>query len=640
MASVSSLTERISPAPLAAVDMVAAVGSRVRVCGLVSVRASAFNGKAGTVASCELSKGRVAVTLDDGDTLSLKLENIRIEGGTKTPGATMVDAAPVVARLPNPESTMPDATPSSVRPPPRFPAWIVATAADGGLHVPELRGTGPEIEVEAARLVACSQPFVWRQAALGPALPSILGRVNELGSQVLDTNVCRRRDRKFVYFAPDRLQRGIYEPSVVRKQFAPMSLNEQISLEDTLRRVAAVASCDTGAGGEALHGCDDRGDDCDVTNRDDSTEGAIRTDGSSSKKFSDRSHPSAASRGAAIGSAVGDGGWMLGDSFSPNEGVPYVMHKLLECATAKEAAMLADRGNKIPANVRPGIAKLAGLQGDQYALWTAGLGNLARSVVDETDWRRVGALARSGGWGVFEQAGLMVSARDSLTPTHYDGHHNVFLQVAGAKRFLLFPPEQSPQLYGFPALHPLDPLSRVDLELPESELRKRWPRARESARGASVVVEAGDVLVMPQAVWHQVHSLDACNISINLLFAVDPAERACGAAAAAQQSAPCGPLPLPPVIADLTAPRRAAALSELAKYIEVLVARMVGPVHVAHALASVGDGDGKSDDAVVIRQLLSRSLTAPKDGESLPSVREFARHYLDPARFRGLPLRS
>ena len=40
-----------------------------------------------------------------------------------------------------------------------------------------------------------------------------------------------------------------------------------------------------------------------------------------------------------------------------------------------------------------------------------------------------------------------------------------------------------------------------------------WPA------GAEAELEAGDVLVMPQGVWHQVHSLEAHNLSVNLLFA-------------------------------------------------------------------------------------------------------------------------
>ena len=44
-----------------------------------------------------------------------------------------------------------------------------------------------------------------------------------------------------------------------------------------------------------------------------------------------------------------------------------------------------------------------------------------------------------------------LQGRDALTPTHYDGHHNIFMQFAGAKRWLLFDADQTPNLYGFPA---------------------------------------------------------------------------------------------------------------------------------------------------------------------------------------------
>ena len=66
-------------------------------------------------------------------------------------------------------------------------------------------------------------------------------------------------------------------------------------------------------------------------------------------------------------------------------------------------------------------------------------------------------------------------------------------------------PNQAANLYGFPALHALDPLSRVDLEISQAEIASRWPRALE-ARGTVVEVEAGDALILPQGVWHQVGS--------------------------------------------------------------------------------------------------------------------------------------
>lgn len=41
-----------------------------------------------------------------------------------------------------------------------------------------------------------------------------------------------------------------------------------------------------------------------------------------------------------------------------------------------------------------------------------------------------------------------------VTPCHYDGYHNFFVQVYGQKTFLLAPPSSWQQLQPFPFLHP------------------------------------------------------------------------------------------------------------------------------------------------------------------------------------------
>ena len=208
-----------------------------------------------------------------------------------------------------------------------------------------------------------------------------------------------------------------------------------------------------------------------------------------------------------------------------------------------------------------------------------------------------------------------------------------------------------PQLYGFPVLHPLDPLSRVDLELPEATLAAMWPRARACARGAAVVLEAGDALVMPQGVWHQVHSLDAQNISANLLFGLLPAERPEGAAQ--------GMVP-PPVVGQLPPCRRDAALAEAAKNVEVFVVRSAGAQHCHAAFSKLVAALGARDERAphgaeadddddngfdvhemlpVVQAFLQRSL-AGGPAEGLPTVQEFVRDYLDVRRFAGLPVRA
>lgn len=525
-----------------------------------------------------------------------RLQQLQDEG--RKDGSTPVAAAAAPAALP-----------ALPRPAPRFPPWIIAGAAGGGLDVPELDGSGPEVDAEAARLVAASQPFVWRRAALCPPIAAAVQRLPKLGGQVLDTNVCRRADRKFVYFAPDRLERGVYAREAIEGQYAPMRLNEQLPLEQTLSRQRAMAERD--AGGGAAPSSADAG-------------------------------PRARGGGAIIGGRLCDhGGWLVSGCVEAAEGATYVMHKMLESASPAEAKMITERGGRMPTHVRPGIARLNGLGGAQHALWMAGLDPIARPVAEGTAWARVGAMCASGGWGAFEQAGLMVSGRDALTPTHYDGHHNVFLQVSGAKRFLLLAAEHAPNLYGFPALHPLDPLSRVDLEVADAELAAQWPRTRERARGAAVTLEAGDVLVMPQGVWHAVHSLDPSNVSVNLLFGVAPNERPPDAGGAIPGVQPN--VKPPPRVGRVPPPRRAAVLAELAKSLEGMVANVVGAARAPATLASLAHDGGASGgpEVAVVRQLVEQCLAPAAGGDAtgLPSVQVFMRAYFDERRFSGLPMR-
>ena len=94
--------------------------------------------------------------------------------------------------------------------------------------------------------------------------------------------------------------------------------------------------------------------------------------------------------------------------------------------------------------------------------------------------------------------------------------------------------------------------------------------------------------------------------------------------------------------------RRTAALLELAKSVEAIVASAVGPANTAAALAAAA---GAADDGgmaasgarEVVHELLGRCLGPAQPGAGgpvLPTVEQFVRSYFDPRRFEGLPLRS
>ncbi|SOB87401.1 Cupin-like domain-containing protein [Sphingomonas guangdongensis] len=99
--------------------------------------------------------------------------------------------------------------------------------------------------------------------------------------------------------------------------------------------------------------------------------------------------------------------------------------------------------------------------------------------------------------------------------THYDGSANLACVVAGKRRFLLFPPDQLPNLY----IGPLDrtmagqPASLVDPDAPDL---KRYPRYAEALRHAMVAeLGPGDAIYMPALWWHNIQAQGPLNVLVN-----------------------------------------------------------------------------------------------------------------------------
>jgi hypothetical protein len=106
--------------------------------------------------------------------------------------------------------------------------------------------------------------------------------------------------------------------------------------------------------------------------------------------------------------------------------------------------------------------------------------------------------------------------------THYDGSTNIAVVLAGRRRFTLFPPEQTRNLY----VGPLDrtlagpPVSMVDPEAPDLD---RYPLFSEALRHAQVAeLEPGDALFIPSYWWHHVRALTAFNVLVNYWWEYDP----------------------------------------------------------------------------------------------------------------------
>lgn len=101
---------------------------------------------------------------------------------------------------------------------------------------------------------------------------------------------------------------------------------------------------------------------------------------------------------------------------------------------------------------------------------------------------------------------------------HFDVSDNLACVVAGRRRFILFPPEQTANLYPGPLdVTPANvPISMVLLGEPDFE---RFPRYREALDKAVMAeLEPGDAIYIPYLWWHGVQSLGPFNVLMNYWF--------------------------------------------------------------------------------------------------------------------------
>jgi hypothetical protein len=118
---------------------------------------------------------------------------------------------------------------------------------------------------------------------------------------------------------------------------------------------------------------------------------------------------------------------------------------------------------------------------------------------------------RDAAW---RNARFWLSPCGTLTPLHRDVAENIFLQIAGRKRFLLYPPAASGWLYSNPFRSALPNFSQVDAENPDYD---RFPLCRDVAP-VEVLLGPGDALYLPSRWWHHVRSLEV-STSFNFWFA-------------------------------------------------------------------------------------------------------------------------
>lgn len=106
----------------------------------------------------------------------------------------------------------------------------------------------------------------------------------------------------------------------------------------------------------------------------------------------------------------------------------------------------------------------------------------------------------------------------SQVATHFDMSDNVAVVALGRRRFTLFPPEATGDLYIGPLNFTLagQPVSMVDPLAPDLA---RYPRfAAAQSKMQQAVLETGDAIFIPAMWWHHVETIDPVNLLVNYWY--------------------------------------------------------------------------------------------------------------------------
>lgn len=107
---------------------------------------------------------------------------------------------------------------------------------------------------------------------------------------------------------------------------------------------------------------------------------------------------------------------------------------------------------------------------------------------------------------------IWIGSEGNISPLHYDAMDNLFAQVSGRKRFLLFNPQQTSLLYPFPADSKIPHMSQINIDKLDFDKFPNFSKAKYF----DCVIEAGEILFIPVFWWHQVYSLENSNNKLNI----------------------------------------------------------------------------------------------------------------------------
>jgi hypothetical protein len=115
---------------------------------------------------------------------------------------------------------------------------------------------------------------------------------------------------------------------------------------------------------------------------------------------------------------------------------------------------------------------------------------------------------------------------------HYDPTDGTLIQLHGAKRVVLFPPEQTANLYPYPFYlhlrHGMRIRSWFSQVYPDRPDFQAFPRLQQALHHRyELVLEQGEALYIPAGWWHEVTALgNEMVCSLNRFWRVQPAQRA------------------------------------------------------------------------------------------------------------------
>lgn len=161
---------------------------------------------------------------------------------------------------------------------------------------------------------------------------------------------------------------------------------------------------------------------------------------------------------------------------------------------------------------------------------------LARCSLQQTALANAPVLEKAEQWMQLElpatSLNLWVGSAGHTSCLHYDPMDSVLMQLHGAKQIMLFPPNQTYNLYPIPVLKQL----RYGLQLrpvysqvyPEQPDFQSFPKLKAAlAHCRSSILNPGEILFLPAGWWHEITAVGSgVTCSVNRFWHVLPVARA------------------------------------------------------------------------------------------------------------------